>query len=130
MGPLTNTLLQGIRFCCGGPHSCTQSRESKHITSSSPTSKPVSGLYLQNVFSLGPPAAASLMLLRGWDVGLELLGSPSDSSAGPEGDNLRMLPLSSLREKAQVSLKFSILSLLTDRQGLSWALSEHHRDRN
>lgn len=59
------------------------------------------------------------MLLRGWDAGLGLLGSPSDSSAGPEEDNPRMLPLSSLREKAHVSLKLSLFSLLTDRQGLS-----------
>lgn len=120
--PLTNNLLQDIRFCCEGPHSCNQSRENKHITPISPTTKPVSGLYLQNAFFLGPPAVASPMLLSGWYAGLGLLGSPSDSSRGPEGDNPRMLPLSSLREKAHVSLKFSILSLLTDKQGLSWGI--------
>ena len=85
----------------------------------------MSGLYLQNALSLDPPAAARQSLLSDWDAGLGLLGSPSDSSAGPEGDNPRMLPLSSLGKKAYVSLKFSVLSLLTNRQGLSWVPSEH-----
>ena len=62
---------------------------------------PAGSLYLQNSFSrpLGPPAAVGHCLLRGWDACPEPRGSPSDSSAGPGGDNLPRQPLSSLREK-------------------------------
>lgn len=110
----------GHQFCCEGSHMAVLGAGTLDITSGPSTTNAVNGLYLQRSFSLDPPEAAGPLLLRGWDACLGLLGSPSDSSAGPEGDNPRILPLSSLREKTHVSLKFSVLSLLTDRQGLSW----------
>lgn len=106
---------------------CSEQR-SQRQTSSSPTTNLADDLYLQNSFSLDPPAVARPLLLRGWDACLGLLGFPSDSSAGLEGGNPQTRPPSSLRERTHVSLELGVLSLLTDRQGLSWI--EQHRAKN
>lgn len=106
---------------------CSEQR-SQRQTSSSPTTNLADDLYLQNSFSLDPPAVARPLLLRGWDACLGLLGFPSDSSAGLEGDNPQTRPPSSLGERTHVSLELGVLSLLTDRQGLSWI--EQHRAKN
>lgn len=98
---------------------CSEQR-SQRQTSSSLTTNLANDLYLQNSFSLDPPAVACPLLLRGWDACLGLLGFPSDSSAVLEGDNPQILAPSSLRERTHISLKLRVLSLLTDRQGLSW----------
>ena len=106
---------------------CSEQR-SQRQTSSSPTTNLADDLYLQNSFSLDPPAVARPLLLRGWDACLGLLGFPSDSSAGLEGDNPQTRPPSSLGERTHVSRELSVLRLLTDRKGLSWI--EQHRAKN